>query len=173
MSRAPGAFGLNITIGYDTITPTVPRFFKLIAENRRAYFDYTILEKWTAGVVLRGTEVKSIRQREVNLRESFARIERGEVWLYGMHIAPYKQGNIHNVDPLRKRKLLLQASEIRKLIGKGAEKGLTLVPLKLFFQGNYAKMEIGLAKAKKQYDKREALKKKAIQRDIEQSIKGG
>lgn len=144
----------------------MPRYFKLIAENRRARHDYHIVETITAGVVLSGTEVKSIRQGGVQLKDSYATIERGQVWLYNCHVAPYAQGGIYNVEPTRKRKLLLGTREIQKWAGRVSEKGLTLIPLKMFFSGDWAKVELGLARAKKLYDKREDMKKKTIAREI-------
>ncbi|NYE57305.1 SsrA-binding protein SmpB [Carboxydothermus ferrireducens] len=144
---------------------------KIIAENRKAYHDYHIFEKYEAGIALKGTEVKSIRLGRVNLRDSFARIENGELWLYNMHISPYEQGNRFNHEPKRPRKLLMHKSEIMRLFGKTREKGLTLVPLKLYFKGNYAKIELGLAKGKKMYDKREEMAKRDAAREIEKALR--
>lgn len=144
---------------------------KIIAENRKAYHDYHILEKYEAGIALKGTEVKSIRLGRVNLRDSFARIENGELWLYNMHISPYEQGNRFNHEPKRPRKLLMHKREIMRLFGKTREKGLTLVPLKLYFKGNYAKIELGLAKGKKIYDKREEMAKRDAAREIEKALR--
>lgn len=143
---------------------------KIISENRKAFFDYHILETYEAGIVLKGNEVKSLRIGAVNLRDSFARGEKGEIWLYGMHISPYKFSRREEVDPLRKRKLLLKKSEIKKLIGRTSEKGLALIPTKLYFFKNYAKIEIGVAKGKKQYDKRETIKKKDLDRDMQREL---
>ncbi|GAV21561.1 SsrA-binding protein SmpB [Carboxydothermus pertinax] len=144
---------------------------KVITENRKAFHDYHILEKYEAGISLKGTEVKSIRLGRVNLRDSFARIENGELWLYNMHISPYEQGNRFNHEPKRPRKLLMHKREIMRLFGKTREKGLTLVPLKLYFKGNYAKIELGLAKGKKIYDKREEMAKRDAAREIEKALR--
>lgn len=138
----------------------------IVIENRKARHDYFIEDKITCGLVLRGTEVKSIRQGKAQLNDSFARIQDGEAWLYNCHISPYQYGNRFNHDPLRKRKLLLTSKEIIRLIGKIREKKFTLIPLKIFFSKNWAKLELGLAKGKKEYDKREAIKKKELQREI-------
>ncbi|KPJ69338.1 hypothetical protein AMJ44_03995 [candidate division WOR-1 bacterium DG_54_3] len=145
-------------------------YFKPIAENRKARFDYNILETLKTGLVLNGSEVKSIRLGRVNLKDSFGRVEKGEVWIYGMHISPYQKEE--KLSPSRPRKVLLKKKELVKLIGKVAERGLTLVPLKLFFDGNWAKIELGLAKAKRKYEKREALRRKAVKREIEKALKG-
>jgi len=144
---------------------------KVIAENRKAYHDYHILEKYEAGISLKGTEVKSIRLGRVNLKDSFARVENGELWLYNMHISPYEQGNRFNHEPKRPRKLLMHKNEIMRLFGKIREKGLTMVPLKLYFKGNYVKIELGLAKGKKIYDKREDIAKKDAARQMERALK--
>ena len=144
---------------------------KTVSENRKAFFDYTVLETYEAGMVLKGNEVKSLRIGAVNLRDSFARPEKGEIWLYGMHVSPYKFSRSEGVDPLRKRKLLLSKSEIRKLTGRISEKGLALVPLKLFFLGNYAKLELAVAKGKKTYDKRETIKQKDLSRDMNRELR--
>ena len=146
------------------------RYTKVVAENRKARFDYHIIETLQAGIVLKGTEVKSIRQGKVDLKESFARVEKGEVWLYGMHISPYEHGNIHNHDPLRTRKLMLKEQEIDRLVGKVNAQGLTLIPLKVVFDGNWAKVELALAKAKQQQDKRAKLKEKATQKEVEKIV---
>ena len=148
------------------------RYYKQIAENRRARHDYNIIEVYKAGLVLTGTEVKSIRIGRVNLKDSFARAEKGELWVYGMHISPYEKGSIYNVDPTRPRKLLLDAGELKRIIGKSGQRGLTLIPLKLYFDGNWAKIDLGLCKAKKLYEKREALKIKAVKREIEREVSG-
>ena len=144
---------------------------KLIANNKKAYHDYFIEEKYEAGIELYGTEVKSLRMGKCSIKESFIRIDHGEVFVYNMHISPYEKGNIFNKDPLRIKKLLLHRSEIRKITGKIAQKGYTLVPLQIYFKGSLAKVEIGLAKGKKLYDKREAIAKKDQQRDIARHIK--
>ena len=137
-------------------------------ENRKAYYDYHIEDKIVCGLALTGTEIKSIRLGRAQLKDSFARVEKGEVWLYNCHISPYQFGNRFNHNPLRKRKLLLHKKEILKLYGKTKEKNLTLVPLKIFFSKNWAKIELGLGKGKKVYDKREAIKKKELQRAIKE-----
>lgn len=144
---------------------------KLIAQNKKAYHDYHIEETTEAGVVLTGTEVKSLRVGRVNLRDSYAVIEKGELFLVGVHISPYEQGNIFNHDPMRKRKLLVHAREIRRFIGKIQQAGYTLVPTKMYFKDGRAKVEIGLAKGKTTYDKRQTLAKKEAQRDIERSFR--
>ena len=133
---------------------------KLIANNKKARHDYFLEEKYEAGIALHGTEVKSLRMGKCSIKESFIRIENGEVIIYGMHISPYEKGNIFNKDPLRVRKLLLHKYEIRKLIGKMNQKGYTLVPLSVYFKGSLIKVEIALAKGKKLYDKREDIAKK-------------
>ena len=133
---------------------------RLIANNKKAYHDYFIEDTYEAGIELAGTEVKSMRMGKCSIKESFIQIEHGEVFVYGMHISPYEKGNIFNKDPLRTRKLLLHQYEIRKIAAKIAEKGFTLVPLKVYFKGSLVKVEIGIAKGKKLYDKREDLKKK-------------
>ena len=144
---------------------------KLIANNKKAYFDYFIEDKYEAGIELFGTEVKSLRMGKCSIKESFLRIERGEVYVYGMHISPYEKGNIFNKDPLRIRKLLLHKREIMKLSGEIAQKGYTLVPLSVYFKGSLVKVEIGLAKGKKLYDKRETLAKKDQRREAEKEFK--
>lgn len=144
---------------------------KLVANNKKAYHDYFIEETFEAGMVLHGTEVKSLREGKCSVKESFIRIENNEVFVYGMHISPYEKGNIFNKDPLRTRKLLLHKSEIRKLIGKSAEKGFTIVPLKVYFKDSRAKMEIALARGKKLYDKRADIAKKDMQREAEREFK--
>ena len=144
---------------------------KLVANNKKAYHDYFIEDKYEAGIELFGTEVKSIRMGRCSVKESFIRIEKGEMFLYGMHINPYEKGNIFNKDPLRTRKLLLHKSEIAKLGGKIAEKGFTLVPLQVYFKGSLVKVEIGLAKGKKLYDKREDLAKKDQRREMDRALK--
>jgi len=134
--------------------------------NRKARHDYFIIETFEAGIVLKGTEVKSLRQGNANLQDSYAELRSGEVWLEGMHINPYEHGNINNHEPRRKRKLLLQRKQIRKLLGGLKEKGLTLVPLSVYFKGPYAKIELALARGKKSYDKREAIAKRESDRNI-------
>ena len=144
---------------------------KLIANNKKAYHDYFIEEKYEAGISLHGTEVKSLRMGKCSIKESFIRIENGEVLIYGMHISPYEKGNIFNKDPLRVKKLLLHKKEINMMLGKIAEKGYTLVPLRVYFKGSLAKVEIGLAKGKKLYDKRQDIAKKDQRREAEKEFK--
>lgn len=144
---------------------------KLIANNKKAYHDYFIIEKFEAGIELVGTEVKSLRMGKCSLKESFIRIDKGELYVYGMHIAAYEKGNIFNKDPLRIRKLLVHRSEINKMSGKIAQKGYTLVPLQIYFKGSLVKMEIALAQGKKLYDKREDIAKKDQRREAEKDFK--
>lgn len=144
---------------------------KVISTNRKAYHEYTIFEKYIAGIVLCGTEIKSIRKGAVNLKDGFAKIEDGEIFLYGVNISPYEQGNRYNHEPERVRKLLLNKKEILKMLGKIKKEKFTIVPLELFLVNGYAKLEIGLAKGKKRYDKREDIAKKSQQRDIQRFIK--
>ena len=144
---------------------------RLIANNKKAYHDYFIEEKYEAGIALHGTEVKSLRMGNCSIKESFIRIERNEVYIYGMHISPYEKGNIFNKDPLRVKKLLLHRDEIRKLQGKISEKGYTLVPLQVYFKKSLIKVEIGLAKGKKLYDKRQDIAKKDQRREAERDFK--
>ncbi len=144
---------------------------KNITVNRKARHDYHILQTYEAGIVLLGTEVKALREGKANLVDSYATIKSGEVWLVGAHISEYKQGNINNHNPTRDRKLLLNKSEIRKLIGKTKEKGLTLIPLRLYFKKGRVKVELALAKGKKSYDKRETIAKRDFQREQERKIK--
>lgn len=144
---------------------------KIIANNKKAFFDYFIEDKYEAGIELAGTEVKSLRMGKCSIKESFVRIQKGEVYIYGMHISPYEKGNIFNKDPLRPRKLLLHRYEIRKIEGQIAQKGYTLVPLNVYLKGNLMKIEIGLAKGKKQYDKRQDIAKKDQRREAEKQFK--
>ena len=144
---------------------------KMVANNKKAYHDYFILDKIETGIALHGTEVKSLRMGKCSIKESFIRIENGEVFIYGMHISPYEKGNIFNKDPLRVRKLLLHKSEINKLIGKTQEKGMAIVPLKVYVNGSLVKVEIGLAKGKKLYDKRQDIAKKDQRREAERDFK--
>ena len=144
---------------------------KVISTNRKAFHDYNIYDKFIAGIVLTGTEIKSIRAGEINLKDSFAKIEDNEVFLYGMHISPYKQGNRYNHKPDRVRKLLLQKREILKIQDKVKKDGVTIVPLELFLTHGFAKIELGLAKGKKLYDKRETIAKKTQDRDIARLVK--
>ena len=144
---------------------------KVIAENRKARHDYLIEECFETGIELKGTEVKSMRAGRANLKDSFAVIENGELYLYGMHISPYEKGNIFNKDPLRPKKLLMHKSEIRKLVGKIAEQGYTLVPVEVYFKGSLVKVQIALAKGKKLYDKRQDIAKKDMRREAEREFK--
>jgi SsrA-binding protein len=144
---------------------------KTVAQNKKAYHDYSIEETYEAGIVLQGTEIKSIRAGKVQLKDSYARIHNGEMYLYSVHISPYEQGNIHNHDPLRTRKLLLHRREINKLIGESKESGYAIVPLKMYLKNGFAKVLIGLAKGKKKYDKREDLKQKDANRDIQRALR--
>ena len=144
---------------------------KNIAENRKAFHDYHILETFESGMVLVGTEVKSIREGRVNLRDSFARAENGEVFAYNIHIHPYSHRGYADHDPMRKRKLLLHVHEIRKLIGKTVERGMTLVPLRMYFKNGRVKMEIGLARGKQLHDKRETIKRRETDRETRAAVK--
>jgi SsrA-binding protein len=139
---------------------------KVIATNRKARHEYAVLDTVEAGIVLKGTEVKSLRQGNVNFGDGYATIKNGEVWLLGLHVSPYEHGSYTNVDPLRERKLLLHKNEIRKLLGRTAEKGLTLIPLQLYFRKSVAKVLIGICRGKKAYDKRHDLAKRDAERDI-------
>ncbi len=142
-----------------------------IAENRKAFHDYHVLETYEAGVMLLGTEVKSIREGRVNLRDSFARVENGEVWLYNVNISSYSHRGYADHEPLRQRKLLMHRDEIRKLIGRTVEKGMTLVPLRLYFRNGRVKVTVGLAKGKKDYDKRETIKRREVDRETRAAVK--
>ncbi len=144
---------------------------KLVANNKKAYHDYFVDEKFEAGLVLHGTEVKSLRLGKCSIKEAFIRIENGEVWVYGMHISLYEMGNIFNKDPLRPKKLLLHKYEINKLLGKIKEKGFTLVPLQVYFKDGKAKIEMGLCRGKKLYDKRQDIAKKDQRREAEKDFK--
>lgn len=144
---------------------------KLVANNKKAYHDYFIDEKYEAGIELFGTEVKSIRMGKCSVKEAFVKVDRGEVYVCGMHISPYEKGNIFNKDPLRVRRLLLHKYEIMKLNGKIAEKGYTLVPLQVYFKGSLVKVEVGLARGKKLYDKRADIAKKDQRRELEKEFK--
>ncbi|MBO4815727.1 MAG: SsrA-binding protein SmpB [Clostridia bacterium] len=145
---------------------------KTIAKNPNAYHNYEILEKIECGIVLYGTEIKSIRKGKVNLKDSFAKIHNGECFVIGMHISPYEFGNIYNKDPLRDKKLLLNKSEINKLIGKVQTKGYSLVPISIYFKGSLVKLELGIGKGKKLYDKRESIAKKDAERRMAIALKG-
>ena len=144
---------------------------KLIANNKKAYHDFFILDTFEAGLALHGTEVKSLRMGKCSIKESFIRIENGEVFIYGMHISPYEKGNIFNKDPMRVKKLLLHKAEINKMLGKVKEKGISIVPLKVYLKGSLMKIEIGLAKGKKLYDKRDDIAKKDQKREAERDFK--
>lgn len=145
---------------------------RLIASNKKAYHDYFVDETFETGIELTGTEVKSLRENRASLRDSYATVRKGEVWLHGVHISPYSHGNRSNVDPDRARKLLLHKKEIRYLIGKTKERGFTLVPLKLYFSpSNMVKVELGLARGKKMYDKRDSIAKRDQQRDVERAMR--
>ena len=143
----------------------------MVPNNKKAYHDYFIEDKYEAGVALAGTEVKSLRMGKCSIKESFVKIERGEVFIYGMHISPYEKGNIFNKDPLRVKKLLLHREEIRKMERKIAEKGLTLVPLQVYFKGSLVKVEIAVARGKKLYDKRQDIAKKDQKREAQRELK--
>ena len=144
---------------------------KLIANNKKAFHDYFIEDTYEAGIALAGTEVKSLRSGKCSIKEAFVRVENGEVYVYGMHITPYEKGNIFNKDPLRVKKLLLHRYEIQKLEGKIAQKGYTLVPLKVYFKGSLVKVEVGLARGKKLYDKRQDIAKKDQKREAQREFK--
>ena len=144
---------------------------KIIANNKKAFYDYFIEDKYEAGIELVGTEVKSLRMGKCSIKEAFVRIQKGEVFIYGMHISPYEKGNIFNRDPLRARKLLLHRYEIRKIEGQIAQKGYTLVPLNVYLKGSLMKVEIGLARGKKLYDKRDDIAKKDQRREAEKQFK--
>jgi len=144
---------------------------KLIANNKKAYYDYFIEDKYEAGLSLHGTEVKSLRMGKCSVKEAFIKIENREMYVYNMHVSPYEKGNIFNKDPLRVRKLLLHKFEINKMAGQLASKGYTLVPLSVYFKGSLVKIEIGLAKGKKLYDKREDIAKKDMKREAEKDFK--
>ncbi len=139
---------------------------KIITKNKKAYHDYHVLETFEAGIVLKGTEVKSVKQGRINLKDSYAKIKDGEAFLINAHISPYKHGNVYNHDPTRTRKLLLHRKEIDKLFGKIKEKGLTLVPLKVYIKNGLVKVELGLCKGKKEYDKREDIKRRDLEREL-------
>ncbi|OJG70353.1 SsrA-binding protein [Enterococcus phoeniculicola] len=144
---------------------------KLIAQNKKARHDYAVLDTMEAGMVLQGTEIKSIRNSRINLKDGFVRVRNGEAFLYNVHISPYEQGNIFNHDPLRTRKLLLHKKQIARLVGETKNTGITIVPLKVYIRDGYAKVLIGIAKGKKQYDKREDLKRKDVDRQISRTLK--
>ncbi len=143
----------------------------VVSQNKKAYHDYFVEETYEAGIELAGTEVKSLRLGQVNLKDSYCDIDRGEMFVLGMHVSPYEKGNVFNREPLRKRRLLLHKREILKLFGLVGREGYSLVPLKIYFKGSRAKMEIGLCKGKKLYDKRDAMKGKQADRDMERDLK--
>jgi len=147
------------------------RAHRVIAENRKARHDYHVLETWEVGIVLLGTEVKAIREGRVNLRDSYARVEDGEVFLYNVNISPYSHRGYADHEPLRRRKLLLHRDEIRKLIGKTVEKGLTLVPVRMYFKNGRVKIAVSVAKGKKDYDKRETIKRRETDRETRAAVK--
>ena len=144
---------------------------KTVSQNKKAYHDYFIEETFETGMVLQGTEIKSIRAGRINMKDAFARVQQGEVFIHNMHISPYEQGNRYNHEPLRTRKLLLHRREINKLIGMTKEEGYTLVPLKVYMKNGFAKLLLGLGKGKKKYDKREDLKRKEAKREIERAFR--
>ncbi|HAK89252.1 MAG TPA: SsrA-binding protein [Nitrospiraceae bacterium] len=144
---------------------------KIVCQNRKAYHDYSIEETFEAGIQLLGTEVKSLRDGKANLKDSYVLIKESEAFLFNCHISPYSHGNILNHEPLRTRKLLLNRKEIERLRGKMQQKGYTLIPLKIYFKGSFAKVEVGLAKGKRQYEKRESIKEREAKRDIEKAMK--
>ena len=143
----------------------------IVASNRKAFHDYFIVEKFEAGIALKGTEVKSLRNGDANLQDSYATIKNGELWLTGLHISPFDKGNINNHDPRRERKLLLHKREILKLYGKTHEKGFTLIPLDIYFKNGRAKVTLALATGKKLYDKRETIAKREIERELRRSVR--
>lgn len=146
---------------------------RTVARNRKARHEYEVLDTLEAGIVLKGPEVKSIREGKVSFQDAFARVEGGEVWLHSLHISPYEQANRYNVDPVRPRKLLLHRQEIRKLVGRVEEKGLTLIPLELLFRGGYAKVVLGLARGRKAHDKREKIKQQDLDREARRAVGKG
>jgi SsrA-binding protein len=150
----------------------VEKSTKVVTENRKARHDYFIEETYEAGIVLKGTEVKSLRAGKANLKDSYAQVQNGEMFLFNMHISAYEQGNRFNVDPVRPRKLLLHKNEINKLLGKVMQQGFALVPLKVYFYKGRAKVELALAKGKKVYDKRSAMAERDAKRDIERALRG-
>lgn len=145
--------------------------YKLIANNKKAYFDYFIEDTWEAGIALHGTEVKSVRMGKCSIKEAFIRVEAGEVFVYNMHISPYEKGNIFNKDPLRVKKLLLHRHEVNKILGEVTQKGYTLVPLQVYLKGSLVKVQVGLGRGKKLYDKRDTIAKKDQRREAEKDFK--
>ena len=144
---------------------------RVVAKNRRARHEYHILQTWEAGLVLQGTEVKSLREGKANLADAYAAMQGGELWLYNMHVSPYEAGNRFNHDPLRRRKLLMHRNELRRLVGEVEQKGLTLVPLDVHFSGGIAKVDLALVRGKKLHDKRDPLRERAVARDMERGFK--
>ena len=145
--------------------------YKLIANNKKAYFDYFIEDTWEAGIALHGTEVKSVRMGKCSIKEAFIRVEDGEVYVYNMHISPYEKGNIFNKDPLRVKKLLLHRHEVNKILGEVSQKGYTLVPLQVYLKGSLVKVQVGLGRGQKLYDKRDTIAKKDQRREAEKDFK--
>ena len=151
--------------------PKVRSGDRVVAKNRKARHEFHVLQTWEAGLVLQGTEVKSLRDGKANLADAYARMDGGELWLYNMHVSPYEAGNRFNHDPLRRRKLLMHRSELRRLVGEVEQKGLTLVPLDVHFSGGIAKVDLALVRGKKLHDKRDTLRERAEQRDMERGFK--
>jgi SsrA-binding protein len=151
--------------------PKVRSGDRVVAKNRKARHEFHVLQTWEAGLVLQGTEVKSLREGKANLADAYARIDGGELWLYNMHVSPYEAGNRFNHDPLRRRKLLMHRSELRRLVGEVEQKGLTLVPLDVHFSGGIAKVDLALVRGKKLHDKRDTLRERAVARDMERGFK--
>jgi SsrA-binding protein len=151
--------------------PKVRSGDRVVAKNRKARHEFHVLQTWEAGLVLQGTEVKSLRDGKANLADAYARLDGGELWLYNMHVSPYEAGNRFNHDPLRRRKLLMHRSELRRLVGEVEQKGLTLVPLDVHFSGGIAKVDLALVRGKKLHDKRDTLRERAVARDMERGIK--
>ena len=149
----------------------MPKYYKVIAENRKARHDFEVLEVFKAGLALRGSEVKSVRLGKVNLRDSFGKVQGGEIWLWNMHITPYDKTGVGQLDPVRSRKLLLKGGELGKIIGKAAQKGYTLIPLKIYFDGDWAKVDLALCKAKKLYEKKSAIKERDIIRETDKELR--
>jgi SsrA-binding protein len=151
--------------------PKVRSGDRVVAKNRKARHEFHVLQTWEAGLVLQGTEVKSLRDGKANLADAYARLDGGELWLYNMHVSPYEAGNRFNHDPLRRRKLLMHRNELRRLVGEVEQKGLTLVPLDVHFTGGIAKVDLALVRGKKLHDKRDTLRERAVARDMERGLK--
>jgi SsrA-binding protein len=151
--------------------PKVRSGDRVVAKNRKARHEFHVLQTWEAGLVLQGTEVKSLRDGKANLADAYARMDGGELWLYNMHVSPYEAGNRFNHDPLRRRKLLMHRNELRRLVGEVEQKGLTLVPLDVHFSGGIAKVDLALVRGKKLHDKRDTLRERAVARDMERGFK--